>query len=233
MNIYAISDLHLEGNQNKPMNIFGKGWDNHFEKIVENWQQVVQEEDIVLIAGDISWAMAFEDGISDIEKIAKLKGKKIFIRGNHDYWWNKISTLREVFKDKNCYFLQNDCIKFGEYIFCGCRGWLVPENENVQSEQDKKIYCRELERFKLAFKAVKKLRQPHDKVICLVHYPPFNNTQQDSAFTKMFEENHVNAVIYGHIHQYLNGYFLKSIKNNIPYYLTACDLLDFHLKKIV
>ena len=232
MNIYAISDLHLEGNQNKPMDIFGKGWQNHFKKIANNWQQVVQENDIVLIAGDISWAMQFEDGIADIAKIAKLKGKKIFIRGNHDYWWNKISTLKALFKEQNCYFLQNDCIKLDEYIFCGSRGWIVPENENNQSEQDKKIYCRELERFKLAFKAVEKLRQPTDKVICLVHYPPFNSTHQESSFTRLFKENDVDAVIYGHIHQYLGGYMLEIMKNNIPYYLTSCDLLHFNLKKI-
>lgn len=232
MNIYAISDLHLDGNQNKPMDIFGQGWQNHFEKIVENWQNTVQEEDIILIAGDISWAMQFEDGVADIEKIAKLKGKKIFIRGNHDYWWNKISKLKSIFQEKNCYFLQNDCIKFGEYIFCGSRGWTVPEGNTAFSVEDEKIFLREVERLKLAFKAVEKIRESTDKVVCLVHYPPFNSTHEDSAFTKIFEENAVDAVIYGHIHKYLGGYLPKIEKKNIPYYLTSCDLLHFHVKKI-
>ena len=233
MNIYAISDLHLDGNQNKPMDIFGQGWQNHFEKIERSWQEQVQEDDIVLIAGDISWAMQFEDGIADIERVANLKGKKIFIRGNHDYWWAKISKLREKFADKDCYFLQNDCIKFGEYIFCGTRGWTLPEQEQKILPADEKIYYREIERLNLAFKSVEKVRESGDKVIAMIHYPPFNSVHQDSAFTAIFEKFGVQAVVYGHIHQYLGGYLPKIVKNEIAYYLTSCDLLHFQLKKIV
>ena len=140
MKVYAISDLHLSINSNKPMNIFGPVWDGYLEKIEESWKEKgVTDDDIVLIAGDLSWAMKLNDAIADLEYISQMgKGKKVVIRGNHDYWWSSISALRGVLP-YGMYALQNDAVKIGDYIICGTRGWTVPEITH-KTPEDEKIY---------------------------------------------------------------------------------------------
>ena len=221
MKIFAISDLHLSINTNKPMNIFGPVWENHWEAISKDWLEKVTDDDIVLIAGDISWGMKLEEAIEDIKEIAKLPGQKIFTRGNHDYWWKSISSIRNVLP-KNCYALQNDSIKFGNYIICGTRGWTVPE-ANEQTEEDKKIYDREQIRLELSLKDAVSQRSEDDKLICMIHYPPFNSKTEDSPFTNLFEKYKVDKVIYGHLHGKGGRTLIELNKNGIDYYLTSCD----------
>ena len=128
MAIFSISDLHLSGLSDKPMYVFGAGWENHFEKIKSDWKKkVLSDEDIVLIAGDISWGTTLEEGLYDLNFLKDLPGKKVFIRGNHDFWWNGITKLRRAAPDEKFYFLQNDCVKFGDVIICGSRGGPAPE----------------------------------------------------------------------------------------------------------
>ena len=150
MNVYAISDLHLSTTTDKPMNVFGGNWEGHFEKIKTDWLENVKDEDVVLIAGDISWAMKLEDAVPDLRLLAPLPGKKVFIRGNHDYWWNGISRVRATAPDENFIFLQTGAVKIGDFIFIGSRGWTSPGSPDY-TEQDNKLYLREGERFRLAF----------------------------------------------------------------------------------
>ena len=164
MKVYAISDLHLSLSGEKPMDIFGEKWDGYLEKIEQNWQSIVNDDDVVLISGDISWAMKLEDAVNDLQYIAKLKGKKILIKGNHDYWWQGINKVRNSLPP-NVYALQNDSVKIGNYVFCGSRGWTV-EGANDFTEQDLKIYRRESERFKLALKSAQNLIEDGDKLVC-------------------------------------------------------------------
>ncbi|MBP5193214.1 MAG: metallophosphoesterase [Clostridia bacterium] len=124
MKIYAISDLHLSTTAEKPMDVFGARWNNYIEKIREDWRAKVTDEDIVLIAGDISWAMKLEDAITDISTLCDLPGKKVMIRGNHDYWWNGISKIRAKLPE-GFYCVQNDCVRFPGVVVCGSRGWAV------------------------------------------------------------------------------------------------------------
>ncbi|MBQ7923720.1 MAG: metallophosphoesterase [Clostridia bacterium] len=230
MNVYAIGDLHLSTTSAKPMSVFGGNWEGHFEKIKNDWQEKVQEGDIVLIPGDISWAMKLEDAIPDLTQLAPLPGKKVFIRGNHDYWWNGISRLRAAAPDDNFFFLQTDAIKIGEFILIGSRGWTCPGSPDY-TEQDNKLYLREAERFRLAFGEANKLYTGEEKKIALIHYPPFNLKNEDTLFTKAFEENGVDKVVFGHIHG--AAYFpLKTEKNGVEYILTACDKVAFKLVKI-
>ena len=105
MKIYAVSDLHLSGLADKPMNVFGENWEGHFEKIKSDWEEKVTDGDVVLIAGDISWGMKLEEGLFDVRSLASLKGKKIFVRGNHDFWWSGISRVREGAPDSSFCFL--------------------------------------------------------------------------------------------------------------------------------
>ena len=126
MNIYSIGDLHLSGNANKPMGIFGENWQDHDKKIKENWEKMVKDDDIVLVPGDISWAITLEDAILDLEWINQLPGKKVLIKGNHDYWWKSVSKVRQVLP-KGMYALQNNSIMFGDIAIAGTRLWENPD----------------------------------------------------------------------------------------------------------
>ena len=229
MKVFAISDLHLSANVDKPMNIFGGAWDNYWEVIQNNWKSVVSEDDIVLIAGDISWAMTLEDAKADLEEIGRLPGKKVIIRGNHDYWWNTISRVREILP-RNMYAVQNDSIKFGEYIIFGSRGWACPDKE--YTDDDMKIYLRETERTKLAIASALKQKTDGDKLIAMIHFPPFNVRREESNFTKLYEENNIDCVVYGHLHGKNARSDLKVNYNGITYYLTSCDLVYNNLIRI-
>jgi len=232
MRVFAISDLHLSGRQDKAMDVFGEKWINHFEKIKNDWLEKVNADDIVLISGDISWAMSFEDGLFDLKRIAELPGKKVFIKGNHDYWWQGITTLRRSAPDDTFYFIQNDCVRIENVVIGGTRGWIVPGSQEYNKENEK-IYLRECERLKLVFSSIKKTVQEGDKLVCMSHFPPFNSKREDNEFTKIFEENKVDCVVYGHLHGNAGwGYPFECVKNGVEYRLTSCDLLNFKLTQI-
>jgi predicted phosphohydrolase len=230
MKVFAISDLHLSINCPKPMDIFGPVWDNYLTEIENDWNEKVSDEDIVLISGDISWAMKFEEAKSDLDYICKLKGHKVIIKGNHDYWWSSISEIRGYLYN-NTYALQNDAIKIGNCVICGSRGWSVLE-DNEKTEQDEKIYRRELIRMELSLKSMKAKRTAEDKAIVMTHFPPFNYNLDDNSMTELFEEYGVNAVVFGHLHSYDKKQKLEFIKGGIPYYLTSCDLRSNKLVEI-
>lgn len=231
MKIFAISDLHLSINNPKPMNIFGEVWDYYIDDIFEDWKEKVNQEDIVLLAGDFSWAMKLEDTKKDFELLKNLPGKKIIIRGNHDYWWKGISSVRN-FIPEGFYAIQNDAIKFENIIICGTRGWTVPEEGQEQTAEDKKIFDREIIRLEMALVEANKLKTSEDdKIVVMIHYPPCNFKRDDSEFTKLLEKYNVSAVVYGHLHGYKKAslYFKK---NNIDYYLTSCDMVGNRLTEI-
>jgi len=231
MNVYAISDLHMSGNSDKSMNVFGANWENHMSKIIESWNSLVTDDDAVIIAGDISWAMRLEDGVEDLKILTSLKGKKIFCRGNHDYWWNGITRLRALSPDESFIFLQNDCVKIKNVIFAGTRGWSCPGSADF-TEQDRKIYEREAVRFSLAFDSAKKIKSEGDILIAVMHYPPFSLKKEPTLFTELFKSNGVNKVVFGHIHGSIYFPFYTEM-DGIEYYLTSCDKMDFKLVKIL
>ena len=231
MKIFSVSDLHLSGLTDKPMNVFGAGWENHLEKIKNDWREKVSEEDVVLLCGDTSWGTVLEEGLFDLNCLKDLKGKKVFIRGNHDYWWNGITKLRDAAPDGTFYFLQNDCVRFENVVICGSRGWTCPGSSDY-TEHDEKLYLREAERFKLCFNQVNKIRVEGDTVLAMIHYPPFSAKSPSTLFTELFEENKVEKVIFGHIHG--ENYFpFRTVKNGIEYILTSCDKVGFTLQRIL
>ena len=130
MNIYAIGDLHLSGASPKPMDIFGDHWADHWVKIKENWHSLVKADDIVLIPGDLSWAMRPEEAATDISEICALPGRKVLIKGNHDYWWGSIVKVRSMLTNYT-YALQNDSIVFDDFVIAGTRGWDMPRHQPV------------------------------------------------------------------------------------------------------
>ena len=230
MKIFSISDLHLDVNNSKPMDIFGPVWQNYLDKIVADWNKKVGDEDVVILAGDYSWAMKLEQVVPDLELLKNLKGYKIIIRGNHDYWWSSISKVRALLPEKT-FALQNDAIKLGDYIFCGNRGWLIPEGKQ-NSEENKKIYTRELIRLEMSLKSAKKLQQADEKIVYITHYPPFNNNREPSEFSKMIEQYGVSAVVFGHLHGFVNPKMIYNEINGVKYYLTSCDAMKNQLVTI-
>ena len=180
MHVYAISDPHLSFTEDKPMSVFGAVWENHWDEITADWKAKVQSDDVVLIAGDISWAMYLQDAVKDLELIGALPGTKILIRGNHDYWWSGISKVRAVLPE-GTYCLQNDALKIGKYVFAGSRGWSVPETGAAQSAEDAKIFEREIIRMEMSLTAADKHRDdtlssfqfPLRKFAFYRAFPPF------------------------------------------------------------
>lgn len=228
MALYAISDLHLGFNEDKPMDVFGEKWTGHPEKIKDNWIKKVKIEDTVLIAGDISWAMNSYSSSVDLEWIEELPGKKILSRGNHDFWWNSIKKLNALFE--NTKFLQNNFYSYEEYAICGTRGWTCPGGDKF-TEKDEKIYRRELIRLRLSLDEAKK--NGFSKFIVMLHYPPTNEKFEESDFVKIIKEYGVEKVIYGHLH----GPSLKKVLNGkidgVEYIMTSADFLDFNPIKVI
>lgn len=227
MNVYAVSDLHLSINNPKPMNIFGEVWENYLDSIRASLGEAT-DDDIILFAGDLSWAMTLENAAPDLEFLSGLcRGKKVIIRGNHDYWWSGITALRARLP-VNVYAVQNDFVRFGDTVVCGSRGWSADD----KTEQGKKLYARELIRIEMSLAAMDKQRRDGDKVIFMIHYPPFNARFEDSPVTDLFKKYGVNAVVYGHLH----GSDCRSKplvhKYGVPYYLTSCDQIGNKAIKI-
>ncbi len=228
MTIYAIGDLHLPGGDVKPMDVFGPHWERHFERICEDWRTRVKAEDVVLLPGDLSWAMRMEDALMDLREIGALPGRKILLKGNHDFWWSSISRLRGALPD-GMYALQNDCVQIDETVFCGSRGWALPGQEN--GEQDVKIYNRELMRLEMALKAAR-TAAPQGRLIAMMHYPPLLSSGEDTGFTALMERYRASDVVYGHLHgQGIRGAF-QGERRGVRYHLTSCDALGFKLYEL-
>jgi uncharacterized protein len=228
MALYAISDLHLAMDGSKPMDIFGENWIGHDQKIRENWENIINNEDSVLIAGDISWSVKMKEGMKDLDWINTLPGKKFIVRGNHDYWWEKITKLNKLYA--NIKFIQNNFFTYEDYAICGSRGWSCPGGENFTIHDDK-IYKRELLRLELSIDAA--VKAGYKKYIVMLHFPPTNEKFEDSGFTEIFKKYGVEKVIYGHIH----GPSLKNAftgnRDGAEFILTSCDYIDFAPIKIM
>ncbi len=224
--IYSISDLHLGTCVDKPMDIFGKKWEGHFDKIKEDWLKKVKAEDVVLLAGDLSWAMTIDEVKEDLAAIAALPGKKVLLKGNHDYWWQSLAKVKGVLPE-GVYVVQNDVLRIGKYLFCGSRGWTTESD----AEEDKKIYERELIRLELSLSAMSKIREEGDVVVGMTHYPPFGVTLASTRVTELFKKYGVEKVVYGHLHG--NAYAKRKVfLDGATYFLTSCDLVDFSLVEV-
>jgi len=231
LKVFAIGDLHLSFQTDKPMDVFGESWANYEQRIMDDWNARVGDGDVGIIAGDISWAMRLAETAKDFEYLSKLKGTKIIVRGNHDYWWSTISKVRESLP-AGVHALQNDAIKIGNVVFAGTRGWRVPERHQKQSGEDKKIYDREILRFEMSLKDAEKKMAKGDKLIAILHYPPFNSLRENSPFTDLCEKYKVAACVYGHLHGKPGRADLSTTKNGRKYYLTSCDQVGFKVVEV-
>lgn len=225
MALFVIGDLHLSFGTDKPMDKFGENWLNHFDKIKDDWENRVKDTDTVILPGDTSWAMTFQNAKSDLEWIDALPGRKILIKGNHDYWWVSRAKMTGTYNSLS--FVHNDYEVYEDYAICGTRGWLCP-NEAVFTEHDDKIYKREAIRLESSILMAKKAG--FEKILGVLHYPPTNDLKEPSLFTEIFERHGIREVVYGHIHAAVNyKYGIKGEHRGVNYHLTSCDFLDFKL----
>jgi len=231
MKIFAIGDLHLSGHSPKPMDIFGGHWDGHWDKIRENWHALVSENDAVLIPGDLSWAMKLSEAAVDIDEICEMPGKKIIMRGNHDYWWSSLSQVTGLLTN-NTHALQNNSIDLGEYVIAGTRGWLYPGFGQYDAETDEKLYKREAGRLELSLQHAKK-QSPEAQIVGMMHYPPTGQAGGQTLFTGLFEEYEVQNVVYGHLHSGSIPGALNGDVRGVHYTLVSCDALEFKLTQII
>lgn len=248
MAIWAIGDLHLSfGVPNKQMDIFGPQWKDYTVKIEKHWRALIGPDDLVLIPGDISWAMHLEDVVPDFTWIDSLPGTKVLIKGNHDYWWSSLSKLKSILP-ASCHLIQNNSWTWKDVSIAGTRLWDVPGlnfndiidfkdmgrgkplTEKDESEDSQKIYQRELGRLEISLKSMNPLSK---KRIVMTHYPPVGPALQETEVSRMLEKYKVDICVFGHLHNVKAGLQLFGKKNGVAYYLTACDYLeDFKPLKI-
>ncbi|MFA6308810.1 MAG: metallophosphoesterase [Clostridia bacterium] len=265
MSIYAIGDLHLAQSIDKPMDIFGVKWLNYMEQIKESWGKKITDADTVIIPGDISWATYLEEAVLDFKFIDLLPGRKIILKGNHDYWWTTMTKLESFLKENNfntLEFLQNNSFEIENNYLCGTRGWKCPGDDDF-SDEDKKIYERELQRLELSLKSIEKkqgkkpdikssiksgkksdeesdyscdtdLNNCADKdIIVALHYPPFNSKWEPSEFIEIMKKHFVKTCIYGHIHGDAYKNAFQGDLDGVSFRLVSSDYLKFEPLKLV
>lgn len=229
MALYTIADLHLSFSSDKPMNVFGSLWENHIAGLQEGFSSLT-DDDVIVIPGDISWAMSLQNSLEDFKFIDALPGKKIISKGNHDYWWETATKTKRFFSENGIStieILHNNAFRVDDFAICGTRGWFF-EEENGSS---RKIYDREIGRLRRSLEEGKKLYC--EKTFCFLHYPPICAGYECDEITNMLEEFGVSECFFGHLHGYGHKSAFEGVHKNVRYSLVAADYLSFKPKFIV
>ena len=219
MSIFAISDLHLSFGTNKPMDIF-RGWDNHTDRLLANWNRLVKPQDTVILPGDLSWALKLEDTKADFEFLKKLNGKKVILKGNHDLWWSTVKKLREFFQENeidNVDILFNNSIITDGYAIAGTRGWFY------DAAADDKIIAREVGRLEKSILEAEKTGLP---ILLFLHYPPVYANEVCREIFDVIKSHGIKTVYHGHIH---GSGFNNAVKEfeGVEFRLMSCDCIGF------
>lgn len=225
MRVFAIGDLHLEGGSGKTMDRFGEKWKNHDQKIFSNWERIGREDDLLILAGDLTWANGLESAKPDLQRVGSMKGRKILIKGNHDYWWESKSKLQGVL-DSSVSLLQSDSVVINRIAIAGTRGWTCPGSEYFTAE-DEKLYLREVGRLKRALETLAAKGVEYDKLIVALHYPPTNEKLESSEFTELIDEYAADICVFGHLHGESTRMALNGLRAKTTYYLVSSDFVDF------
>ena len=225
MSIYGISDLHLSFGTDKPMDIF-RGWNNHTERLFANWNRLVNDEDTVILPGDLSWALKLEETKKDFEFLKTLKGKKILIKGNHDLWWSTAKKIHTFFENENitdCEILFNNSIVAEGYAIAGTRGWFY-DNSGSQ-----KVLLREAGRLETSIKSALSSGLP---ILVFLHYPPVYGDYACREILDVLQKYNIRDVYHGHIH---GAGFNNTVKEfeGINFHLISCDCTEFTPIRIV
>ena len=233
MRLFAIGDLHLSGNPpKKPMDVFSPRWINHWARIQADWRERVSDEDTVLIAGDTSWAMHLAEAQEDLNSIRALPGHKIFIRGNHDFWWESAGKLNRLDAGNNMQYLYGTTalLDNNQICICGTHGWICPGDIHYQEEKDAKPYRRELLRVERTLQEAAALHCQH--TLLLLHYPPVCDLTKPSGFTDLLEKYHVPLCVFGHLHGMEPNTMFPRRYNGTLLQLVSADYRDCKLLEI-
>lgn len=227
MALYAIGDTHLSLASDKPMDVFGGGWEGYVEKLKEGFAGV-NEEDTVVLCGDLSWGMSLEEAERDFAFLNELPGQKWMLKGNHDYWWNTATKMNAFFAEcgfDKLHILHNNCTFYGDVALCGTRGWFFEENAGPQSE---KVFRREVMRLEASLKAA-----GESKKLCFLHYPPRYQGYLCEEIVELLEQYGVKACYYGHLHGPSHRLAREGLFGTVEYHLVAADYIGFKPKKIL
>lgn len=245
MSVFAIGDLHLaHSTPEKNMAAFGPLWENYMERIEEGWRGVVTEEDLVLIPGDISWAMKLSQALIDLKWIDALPGTKLLLRGNHDYWWESNAKMATSLPP-SLHFIHNTAFLWNEIAIGGTRLWDSDEyhfrefihfqptreaKEPPKAEESEKIFQRELQRLRLS---LTQLHPQAKKRLAMTHYPPIGADLKPSKTSALLEEFQIDVCVFGHLHNLTKERSLFGSARGIDYLLTAADYINFKPVRII
>lgn len=239
MSIYTIGDFHLSFNENKPMGIFGVNWNEHEEKIKNNWIKEVSENDLVVLPGDFSWSTYLKDTYEDFKFLNSLPGKKVLLKGNHDFWWTTLTSMRKFLKEndfQNIDFVYNSAYEFENKIIAGTRGWSKQEEGDNQ-----KLINREVSRLELSIQKALKIiiKSEHSKekeIIVFMHYPPITNeniyNNETNGFIQVMKKYDIKRCYYAHLHGSAIKDAVEGKFFGIDFKLVSADGLDFKLLKL-
>ena len=243
MSVFVMADLHLSLGTNKPMDKFGARWKNHTEKIRENWLAAVADTDTVIIPGDLSWGINLEEALPDFHFVDDLPGKKILLKGNHDYWWDTVTKMNAFFSANGITtmsFLHNSAVQCEDFIVCGSRGW-YNEDKKVITQNDvdtKKLIAREVGRIKTSLDAGRAIRETvaaeqgfSPDMLVFLHFPPyFKGYICDEIILELYRYG-IARCYFGHIH---GVYDVPAVRRymDIDFYNIAGDFLNFVPLKI-
>ena len=228
MSLYAIGDLHLSLGTDKPMDVFGGRWENYVEKIKEGFS-TLNDDDLTVICGDISWGMSLDETLEDFKFIDRLPGRKIILKGNHDYWWTTATKAKKFFAENDITtidILHNNCFKYENIALCGTRGWFYEESKG--DEHDKKIMNREIMRLDASLKAAGEV----EKYVFL-HYPPKYYNYECPEILELLRNYGVRRCIYGHIHGSGCAFAFNGMYGNAKFDLVSADYIQFEPKKLL
>ena len=223
MKVFAIGDLHLSAGGEKPMDIFGPEWEDHDAKIARNWRRVVGPEDVVLLPGDLSWAMRLEDALPDLQYIEDLPGIKYFIRGNHDYWHSTAGKVRRAI-GASMNLIRFDARVHDGLGICGLRAWPWPGMSEYDPEEDEKHWQRALQRFQLSLDSLAKLEW--EEAIAMFHYPPLDD-EHTTELCEMVRDAGITRVVYAHVHGEALQHVFEGERDGVHYRCVSADHIDF------
>ena len=223
MALYVLGDLHLSLGADKPMDVFGGGWEGYVDKLREGFR-AVRPEDTVVLCGDLSWAMGLEEGARDFAFLDALPGRKRLLKGNDDYWWNTAAKMNRFFAEhgwKSLNILHNNCYEYGEYALCGTRGWFYEE------KGEQKVFKRELIRLEASLKAAGEREK-----YCFLHYPPLYQGYRCQEILDLLHRYGVTRCFYGHLHGGSHRLAAVGEQDGIQFRLVSADYLRFQPEKI-
>ena len=231
MALYVIGDTHFSEGCEKPMDVFGGRWIGYRDKLIQGLS-VLQEEDTLVLCGDFSWGMSLQEALPDFRLLDSFPGRKLLLKGNHDYWWETVAKMKRFFAEyhiNSIDFLHNNCFTYNEVVLCGTRGWFFDKNDQTTTED--KIFKREVMRLEASLKCGK--QAGGEKLLCFLHYPPVCGGVEVPQMTELLQRYNVDTCYYGHLHgEAIRGAF-NGVKNGVSYRLVSADALSFRPVRIL